>query len=116
MYVYWPAGGAYPATVRYFSQMPDIATPETSTTVPWFPNTNYLIRRVAGEVMLLTDDDRASQFLGDNDEATPQGAGTLLRKYLTLQDDPEGRVKRVQYDRRFFKGPSILKNTKIVGW
>jgi hypothetical protein len=116
MYVYWPAGGAYAATVRYFAQMPDITQPETSATVPWFPNTNYLVRRLAGEIMLLTDDDRAGAFLGDNDEQTPQGAGVILRKYLTLQDDPEGRVKRIQLDRRFFKGPGILKNTKIVGW
>jgi hypothetical protein len=116
MYVYWPAGGAYAATVRYFPQMPDIATPETSSTVPWFPNTNYLIRRVAGEVMLLTDDDRAPAFLGDSDEQTPQGAGVILRKYLTMKDDPNSRVKTVALDRRLFKAPTTLKNTKIVGW
>ena len=116
MYVYWPASGAYLVTVRYFSQMPDITQPETSQLIPWFPNTNYLIRTLAGEVMLLTDDDRAPAFLASDDMQTPNGAGVILRKYLTLQDDPEGRVKRVQYDRRFFKGPSILKNTKLVGW
>src|SRR2546425_935766 len=36
--LFWmPPSGAYPMTIRYFSQMPDITTPETSTTIPWFP-------------------------------------------------------------------------------
>jgi len=116
LYVYWPAGGAYAATVRYYSQMPDITSPETSTTVPWFPNTNYLVRRLAGEMMMLTDDDRASAYLSAEEEQFPNGAAVILRRYLTMQDDPEGRVKRVHLDRRFFKGPTQLKNTKIVGW
>lgn len=116
MYVYYPASGAYPVTVRYFSQMADIATPETSATVPWFPNTNYLIRRLSGELMQLTGDDRANSYLGDNEESTPMGAGVLLRKYLKMQDDPEGRVKRVTLDRRLFQNSRYLKNTKIVGW
>jgi hypothetical protein len=116
LYVYWPAGGAYAATVRYYSQMPDITNPETSATVPWFPNTNYLVRRLAGEMMMLTDDDRAPAYLSAEEESFPNGAGVILRRYLTMQDDPEGRVKRVHLDRRFFKGPTQLKNTKIVGW
>jgi hypothetical protein len=117
LYVWYPASGAYPATVRYYSQMPDIATPETSQTVPWFPNQNYLIRRLAGEVMAITDDDRAAAYLGDDEKTTPQGAGVILRNYLTMQDDPDGRVKTVQLDpRRFGTSSSGLKNTKQVGW
>ena len=45
MVVWPPASGAYPVQIRYRRQMPDIATPETSTTVPWFPNTTYLVTR-----------------------------------------------------------------------
>jgi hypothetical protein len=117
LYVWYPAAGAYAATVRYFRQMPDIATPEASTTVPWFPNQNYLIRRLAGEVMSITDDDRAPGYLSDDDKQYPQGAGVILRKYLTMQDDPDGRVKTVQLDpRRFGTSSSGLKNTKQVGW
>lgn len=116
MYVWMPAAGPYQATVRYQAQMPDIANPQTSTAVPWFPNTNYLIRRLSGELMLLTDDDRAPAFLGDDDKATPQGAGVILRKFLIMQNDPLNTVKRVELDRRMFKGPTNLKNTKLVGW
>jgi len=58
LYVWPPTSGAYPATVRYNSQQADITTPETSTTVPWFPNQNYLVTRLAGELMKITNDDR----------------------------------------------------------
>lgn len=117
MYVWPPAAGAYVYWVRYFPQMPDITTPETSSTVPWFPNQNYLITRLAGELMRITNDQRAPQFLGDNEEATPMGAGVILRKYLDMKDDPETSPKTVQLDRRRF-GPAFsrLPNTKTVGW
>jgi len=113
MYVWMPASGAYPYTVKYYSKMDDIATPETSTTVPWFPNQQYLLTRLAGQLMQLTNDDRYISYLGDS----PSGAEGILRKYLELKDDPEGRVNTVQLDRRRF-GPSRLNlpNTKIVGW
>jgi hypothetical protein len=47
LYVWVPAAGAYAATVRYNPQMADITAPETSASVPWFPNTDYLIDGVA---------------------------------------------------------------------
>src|SRR5215475_1506606 len=40
--VWPPASGSYTTQIRYYSQPSDIATPETSSTVPWFPNQNYL--------------------------------------------------------------------------
>jgi len=117
LFVWPPASGAFTTTVRYYSQMADIATPETSSTVPWFPNTNYLMTRLAGELMKITNDDRVGAFLGDSDQAAPLGAGTILRRYLKLKDDPEGRVNTVKKDRRLF-GPAFnkLPNTKIIGW
>ncbi len=118
MYVWPPASGAYPATGRYYPQMADIATPESSATVPWFPNQTYLIRRLAGELMSLTDDDRMSRYLSSAVQADGfEGAGVLLEKYLKLKDDGEGRVQTVGLDRRRF-GPAFngLKNTKIIGW
>lgn len=111
--VWPPASGAYPVQIRYYAQPTDITTPETSSTVPWFANQNYLITRLTGELMKLTNDDRLEAFLGDGD----QGAVGILRKYLQLKDDPEGRVKTVDLDRRRF-GSSFrsLPNTKIIGW
>lgn len=112
-YVYPPPSGAYPVTVRYFAQPADIATPETSATVPWFPNTNYLITRVAGELMKETDDERWQVFLGDG----PAGAQGILNRYLKMKDDHNNRAISVKMDRRRF-GPnfSTLPNTKTIGW
>lgn len=109
--------GAYPVTIRYFSQMADIATPETSTTVPWFPNQTYLRRRIAGELMGLSDDERMADFLSDDDERHPNGAGVILRRFLQMKDDKATRVKQVTLDRRRF-GTSFdrLRNTKTIGW
>lgn len=112
LYVWPPASGAYPATIRYNPQMPDIT--DTSQ-VPWFPNSTYLYTRLAGELMKVTNDDRWQQFLSDEDGKG--GAGDLLRRYLTMKDDPETAVKAVTLDRRLFK-PNIatVRNTKTIGW
>jgi hypothetical protein len=117
LYVWPPASGAYPATIRYNPQMPDIT--DTST-VPWFPNTSYLYTRLAGELMKITNDDRFQAFLGDTDPEKDQAgsACALLRSYLKMKDDPITAVKTVTLDRRFFKSGNLgsLKNTKTVGW
>lgn len=117
MYVWPPASGAYSFTVRYYPQMNDITSPESSSTVPWFPLQTYLITRLAGEMMRDTDDDRAAIYLGNSEQGGVIGATALLDRYLKMKDDPEGRVKTVQLDRRRF-GPAFngLKNTKLVGW
>lgn len=108
-----PASGAFQCMLRYRRQMPDIVTPETSPTVPWFPNTQYLRTRLAGELMKITDDSRWEAFLGD----APHGAQGILRRYLQLKDDSSDRAKMVTLDRRYFKAPfSRLRNTKSVGW
>lgn len=119
MYVWPPASGSFPVSAGYFKQAPVITTPETSTTVPWFPSTQYLLRRLAGELMMLTNDDRAMGFLGDDDEEkdTPGSACDILRKYLKMKDDMGGKVDRVQLDRRHFgRNFSRLPNTKTIGW
>lgn len=112
LYVWPPTSGAYPATIRYNPQMPDIT--DTSTT-PWFPNSAYLYTRVAGELMKITNDDRWKDFLSDAPGSN--GAGDLLRKYLMMKDDPETAAKTVTLDPRLFK-PSIanVRNTKNIGW
>lgn len=113
MYVWPPSGGNYPAQIRYWSLPPDIVSPETSNVVPWFPLSKYLVTKVAGDLMQITNDDRYIQFLGDG----PQGAEGILRKFLNLQRDDESRAQVVQFDRAYF-GPTFddLPNTKTIGW
>ncbi len=98
MVVWPPASGAYQCMLRYRRQMPDITTPETSSTVPWFPNSQYLRTRLAGELMKITNDDRWQAFLGDS----PSGAQGILNRYLKLKDDSTNRAKMVTLDRRQF--------------
>ena len=109
MWVYSPPSGAYPVTVRYRRQMPEISAPETNTTVPWFPNQIYLSTKLAAMAMTLSNDPRLSQF--------DERADVMLGKYLKLKDDSESRAKTVKLDRRRFGGSfSRLKDTKTVGW
>jgi len=116
LYVWPPASGTYPATIRYNPIMPDIT--DTSQ-VPWFPNTNYLVTRLAGELMKITNDDRWNAIVGDADpqKDTAGSAASMLRAYLKMKDDPETAVKTVTLDRRLFK-PNIasVRNTKTIGW
>ena len=116
--LFWQVpSGTYPATLRYYSQMADITTPETSTTVPWFPNQQYLITELSGRLCQLSDDERADAFLSADEDRHPQGAGVLLRKYLQMKDDDATIAKTVKLDRRRF-GTSFdrLRNTKTIGW
>lgn len=112
LYVWPPASGAYPATVRYQPKQ-DFIT-DTST-VPWFPNSTYLYTRVAGELMKIANDDRWTAFLSSADNSG--GAGDLLNQYMKMKDDPQTAVKTVELDRRRFGNTlSNLKNTKTIGW
>jgi hypothetical protein len=115
--VWPPASGSYPFTMRYYRLMPDIATPSSSATVPWFTNSMILIRATAGRLMGITGDNRMQAYLGDDDEQFPMGVGTMMRKYLKNIEDREGAVHTVGLDRRRFGRPfDRLKNTKIIGW
>jgi len=113
LYIYPPPSGAFPAYGRYAKQQPDVVTPETDTTVPWFPNTNYLITRLAGEMMKISGDSRMQVFLGDG----PEGAGGMLSKFMKMEGDKGTRAQVIKLDqRRFGRNFSRLPNTKTVGW
>lgn len=117
MQVWVPAAGAYPVTMNYYCMMPQVATPETDASIPWFPAQSYLRTRLQGELCLLTGDDRAEGFLTDDERQNPMGAGVLLRKYLLMKDDAANRPKTVSRDRRRFGASfNTLPNTKVVGW
>lgn len=115
MLVWPPASGSYVTTVRYYKQPVDIATPESSAQVPWFPNVEYLITRLAGELMKFTNDDRITDFLVDTGRENDMSAPAILRRYLKMKDDRESRAQTVRHDPRVFsRGTAGLKNTKKV--
>lgn len=112
LYVWVPAAGAYPATVRYNPQLPDITD---TTSIPWFPNTDYLINAVSARLMKITDDARVQP----GGSHAPEALLAELSAYLKMKDDPESQqVKRVTLDRRLFGGSqwARLPNTKQIGW
>jgi|SRR6185369_7303536 hypothetical protein len=117
MKVWPPANGSYPCVQRYFRLMPDIPTPETSTTIPWFLNSNILIRSVAGRLMGITGDSREPDFMGLDPEKHPNSVSAMMSAYLKNVEDREGAVHTVGRDRRRW-GRSFdrLKNTKQIGW
>lgn len=87
-----------PINFRYYALQPEITTPETSATIPWFPHQTYLKTRIAGELMSISGDPRADGYLGDG----PSGAVGILRRWLNLQEDREDIAKRIELDPRFF--------------
>lgn len=118
LYAWPPPSGTYPITARYLTTSTIITTPESSTTIPWFPSTDYLITRLSAEMMKFSDDTRVKAYLGDaNDDGDMLGAAGILRRYMKMKDDPEATVNTVQLDRRRFgRAFSRLPNTKIIGW
>ncbi len=108
MYVWPPAAGSYAVTARYFSLMADITTPASSSTIPWFPKTQYLLDRLTADVMGLTGDDREDKFRAK--------AMMDLEAYMKMQGETDV-AKTVTLDRRRF-GTSYdrLPYTKTIGW
>lgn len=126
--VIWPPPAqGYLTMARYRRLMPDIGSgtltsgwnpgtqpPESSSIVPWFTMQNYLITRVAGELMKSTGDARWEDFLGEK----PNGAQGILNRYLKLDNDNSNRARRVQLDQRYFGSGkwANLPSTKTAGW
>lgn len=109
IYFWPPPNAAYLVNVRYIRLRADIATPETSAVIPWFPEQQYLIQELTAQLMELTNDDRADSF--------HKKADALLTKWLTIQRDDESYVRTVKLDRNRFSTPwTQLKNTKSVGF
>jgi hypothetical protein len=117
LFVWPPASGSYPVTHRYYKLMPDIVSPESSAVVPWFTNTQIIIRSLAGRLMGITGDSRQAEYLGNDPDRYPLGAGTLLSAYLKNVEDREGAVHTVGRDRRRWgRNFDQLRNTKTIGW
>ena len=92
---YPPPSITQDVTVNYFPEMPNIATPETSTEVPWFLNQEYLIVKVAAHLMRETDDSRQPLF--------DLQAEKILEKVLTMKDDKTGFSETIKLSRERFR-------------
>jgi hypothetical protein len=107
MYFWPPPAISLSVTVRYQPQKADITTPESSSTVPWFPNQRYLIKKLAADLMMLSGDKRMNEFEKDAQE--------ILKNFLSMDDDKENYAQTVKLDGRRFRGSAKLRPTKVTG-
>lgn len=110
VFVVWPPpSGAYSYMIRYYRQPADLTTPETSSSVPWFPNQSYLIARLTADLMAISGDARETAMRAQAD--------AILQRVLRKANDSDNRAKKILMDRRTFNPNfSNLPNTKTVGW
>ena len=102
----WPQSTtALTLTHRYMINRADISSPESSSTVPWFPDQDYLIHATATRLMKLTDDGRYDKFVVDGEN--------MLRTHLIMEGDEQQVVKEVRLDPQRFRINRGIKNTKV---
>ena len=114
----WPApSGAYPVYGRYHRRPLDVATPQTSSTVPWFPSQAALLQGLSSIMMGYSGDSRQQQWWGDDMGNPPSSFTGLLKAYKAREGNMETRAARVTLDRRHF-GPrwNSLPPTKQIPW
>jgi hypothetical protein len=92
-------------THRYMVNMPDLVAPETSSSVPWFPDQDYLVHAVATRLMKTTDDSRLERFIKDGED--------MLRTHLIMEGDEQKVVKEVRLDPQRFHLNRSLRPTKL---
>lgn len=107
VYIYPQSSGLITMTHRYMVQQPDIASPQTSATVPWFTDADYLIKAVAVRLFDITGDDRRESFMKD--------CANMLRTHLIMEGDEQAIVKSVKLDPRVFRGNRSVRPTKVTG-
>lgn len=105
LYVYPQSSAALTLTHRYMIRRDQITTPETSTTVPWFFDQDYLIHCVAMRLMRITDDQRYERF---RDEAN-----AMLKPYLIMEGDEQEVVKEMKLDPQRFRLRRFIKDAKF---
>jgi hypothetical protein len=92
-------------THRYMVNMPDIATPELSSTVPWFPDQDYLIHATAMRIMKETDDARQDKFRTDAEQ--------MLGLHIIMDGDEQQVVKEIRLDPQRFHMNRTIRPTKL---
>lgn len=105
LFVYPQSNTGVSLTHRYYLQQADIVTPETSATVPWFSDQDYLVQATTARLMRITDDSRYERFVADCEN--------MLRMHLMTEGDEQQVVKSVQLDPRRFRVGGSNRPTKL---
>lgn len=105
LYLYPVPQQSFTLQMRYRYLPADISTPSTSSSIPWFPNTRYLLYQVAADLMGYTADERQATYL--------QIAEDELNKYMKMFNDDEGFGRQIKLDSRYFPGGGNIVPTKL---
>jgi len=107
IYIYPQSSASLSLTHRYMQKQADITTPETSTSVPWFEDQDYLIKGTAYRLMEITDDERRDKFITDCEN--------MLRIHLIMAADDEQQIVRsVRLDPWRFNSNRSARPTKVT--
>lgn len=105
LYIYPQSNTGLTLTHRYMINRADIVAPETSATIPWFSDQDYLIQATAMRLMRITDDTRLDRFDADCER--------MIRAHLVTEGDEQQVVKEVKLDPRRFRVGGSVRPTKI---
>lgn len=105
LYIYPQSNTGLTLNHRYFIKRADITSPESSSTVPWFVDQDYLINATAARMMRITDDSRHDAFMAECER--------MLHVHLLTEGDEQQVVKTVQLDPRRFRVNGALRPTKV---
>ncbi len=106
LFIYPQSTTALTLTHRYMINRADIASPESSTSVPWFPDQDYLVRATACRIMDITDDARREQMKKDCED--------MLKTHLIMGDGDEQKVvKAIKLNPQQFHVNRALRPTKL---
>lgn len=105
LYIYPQSNTALALTLRYMVNMPDITTPESATSTPWFPDQDYLIHATAMRLMKLTDDARYDDYFAKGEK--------MLETHIIMEGDEQQVVKEIRLDPQRFHQNRNLRPTKL---
>lgn len=105
LYIYPQSNTGLTLTHRYMVKRPDITTPESSATVPWFEDQDYLVQATALRMMRITDDVRYGMFEKECER--------LLEIHLLTEGDEQQVVKEVKLDPKRFRTGGFMRPTKL---
>lgn len=104
LYIYPTSNSALAVTHRYYLRQNPITTPESSASIPWFSDQDYLMQAVATRMMRITDDTRYDRFVAECER--------MLMAHLLTEGDEQQVVKEVALDPRRFRLKNSTKSTK----
>jgi len=107
LYIYPMSNNELLVNHRYFMQQADIVSPETSDTIPWFQDADYLIHATATRLFTIVDDERYLAFMKMGED--------MLRKHLIMEGDKAKVPVSIRLDPRMYRQKRSLRPTKVTG-